>query len=520
MTKSKSFKSLADLKDIDLFDSKKLHSSSEPIQKNNQSNNRSNVTEVDSNSNAWSFPGEVRSIKIASSQGTADQEESYQKRLSWINRRESDLSNSEAELVLAQKTLTADRKSLDNSKSYLEKEKLKYKNQLDRLSQLDSMESRIIEREKFLNTKVNDLSEKEKELKIYETKLTTEIKKIKNNEKKVLKESELLNLAIKRQGKTLKEITAELKRTSILNKSLNQQIKDSKKRLLQAQIKIEALEVESQDVSDKPNMKFDNFELIQFLIKNGSTARQLGYLGNKIAICGDGPWHKKDFNDFLKAKGFTPMNPSNSSVDIAVVGRDFNEEEVESQLIAREGKKIHFYSQELLLACIAAKQNPLNNPDSYDDLLKEFAVDHPGLRFLMDNFDFPWPLPNISDSVELVFYSDGLVEQSPLVSMGYHVGIERGLEEGERRKILSNSFSGAYDHLKKWFVDSDEYMARWGKPNSRRRLFQMSHHIHALILNRRSNPSMKYAVQDWKDDLVWLKKFYKPYMSFKWPILK
>ena len=205
---------------------------------------------------------------------------------------------------------------------------------------------------------------------------------------------------------------------------------------------------------------------------------------------------------------------------MAVVGRDFNEEEVEGQLIVRQHKKIHFYSQELLISSIATRQNPLNNPELYEDLLNEFSEDHPGLLFLMDNFEFPWPLANISDSVALVFTADGHVDQSPLVSVGYRVGIERGLDRDARRNILSNSFSGSYDHLKRWYVDSDEYMARWGKPNSRTRLFQMSHHIHALIISRRGNPSMKYAVLDWKEDLNWLKKFYKPYMGFKWPVLK
>lgn len=517
MAKSKSFKSLADLKDIELFRSEKV----EPPQKNSQSSQPSdNFSTQAKKIQPPGFPSnELQSFKTTSAQGTSDQEDSYQKRLNWINRREREVSEGESALDIALKRLESDRKSLESSKAFLIKEQSRLKNQLERISELDTLEFKLEEKDKYIKLREVEISQKEAHLKAQEQKNIAEINKAKINEKRALKESELANVAIKRQGKTLKEITAELKKTALLNKSLNHQLKTKQKDLLKAQAQVEIFESQSQEVSESPKIRFDNFDLIQFLIKNGSTVSQLGYPGKKIAICGDGPWYKKDFSNFLKSKEFIPVNSLNRDVDIAVIGRDFDEEEVEGQLIAREGKKIHFYSQELLLASIIARQNPLNSPGSYKDLLNEFAVDHPGLCFLMENFDFPWPLPNISDSATLIFYSDGLVEQSPLVSMGYHVGIERGLDDLARRKILSNSFMGMYDHLKRWHVESDEYMKRWGKPNSRRRLFQMSHHIHALIISRRSNPSMKYAVQDWKNDLKWLKKFYKPYMGFSWPVL-
>jgi hypothetical protein len=519
MKKSKSFKSLSELKDIELFRSENIRPQEQNALVGKTTITPNQTQQVESKATPWAFP--PTSIeKIIQSQGTPDQEQSYQERLKWIARRENEVSNDEAQLILLQKSLAADRKSLVDLKNFLENEKIQYKKQLEKLSKLEDIEFEITKKKKILIDKEHLLEQKKNNIKTQEKKLALEVSEAKKREKKAIKEADLLSEAIKSQGNTLKDLTLNLGKSATVNKVLKEQVKDLNKQLLQSSKKIESLELDSIDALTGYKVKLDNWDLVEFLVKHGSTALQLGYAGQKIAICGDGPWLKKDFDALLKTKGFIPISSPNASIDIAIVGRDFKEEELESQLIAREGKKIHFYSQELLIASIAAKQNPLNNPESYKDLLAEFAVDHPGLRFLMDNFDFPWPLPNISDSVELVFYSDGLVEQSPLVSMGYHVGIERGLEEGPRRKILSNSFSGAYDHLKKWFVDSDEYMARWGKPNSRRRLFQMSHHIHALILNRRSNPSMKYAVQDWKDDLIWLKRFYKPYMSFKWPVLK
>jgi hypothetical protein len=256
------------------------------------------------------------------------------------------------------------------------------------------------------------------------------------------------------------------------------------------------------------------------LVSAGVTAAELGYTNKKIMLCGDSPWDNTDFIRLLKSKGFAPVTSFNADAEVAVVGRDFDPEVVEGQLVAREGKKIHFYSQELLIATIASGINPLDNPRLFKNLLKEFAIDHPGLQFLQDSFEFPWPLPNISDSVTLDSQFDGSVDESPLVGVGYRVGKARGLDQATRRSILQSSFYGEYDDTEEWNVESDEYMKWWGRPKSRRRLHKISHHIHALIIARRSLSSMKRAVEEWQEDLRWLKKFYKPYMSFKWPVLK
>jgi hypothetical protein len=516
MKKSKSFKSLSDLKDIDLFrsDDKAIASN----QKKESQANKELVASEPVSTNPSTNQKESTFQKP--SLGTIEQEDSYQQRLKWITQREKDVSVGESALIISKRELESQKIELIKTRDKLTADIRVHERRLEKLDQLEAIESELNIKKASLHAKAVSLTTKSAVLEAKERDIKKELTLSKKNEQRAIKENISLSMAIERQGKKIRESLIESQKVLKINELQKQELKEAKKEINHLHKQIISLEQKDQEVSGKFKINLDNWDFVEFLINNGSSATQLGYAGKRIAVCGDGPWQKKDFEKLLKSKGFLPVDPSNSQAEVAVVGRDFNEEEVEGQLIARQHKKIHFYSQELLISSIATRQNPLNNPELYEDLLNEFSEDHPGLLFLMDSFEFPWPLANISDSVALVFTTDGLVDQSPLVSVGYRVGIERGLDRDARRSILSNSFSGSYDHLKRWYVDSDEYMARWGKPNSRTRLFQMSHHIHALIISRRGNPSMKYAVLDWKEDLNGLKKFYKPYMGFKWPVLK
>jgi hypothetical protein len=516
MKKSKSFKSLSDLRDIDLFrsDDKSINSVSKKVTQVSQDVITSKALTIESPA----IESGPRSIQPKF--GTAEQEDSYQQRLSWVSRREEELSVGESALILSKRALENGKDELVKAREKLAADIRVHERRLEKLDQLGAIEAKLDIKSASLHAKSISITTKLAVLEAKERDIKKDLTLAKKNEQSAIKENILLSMAIERQGKKIKESVLESQKVRKINESQKQELKEVKIEISQLHKQVMLLEEKGQEVSKKFKINLDNWDFVEFLIRNGSTAAQLGYVGKKIAICGDGPWQKKDFEKLLKSKGFLPVDSLSTQAEVAVVGRDFNEEEVEGQLIARQHKKIHFYSQELLISSIAGRQNPLDNPKYHEDLLNEFAQDHPGLLFLMESFEFPWPLANISDSVALVFTADGLVDQSPLVSVGYRVGIERGLDRDARRSILRNSFSGSYDHLKRWYVDSDEYMARWGKPKSRTRLFQMSHHIHALIISRRNNPSMKYAVLDWKEDLHWLKKFYKPYMGFKWPVLK
>lgn len=506
MSKSKSFKSLSDLKDINLFRIDNSLAVNKPNSENFKSQAKSSL-DVQSSS---SFAPANKVLANDSLQGTKDQEASYQSRLNWLNKRAEELSLSEVAFARKQKELQEERQRLIAMQALFESEKAVHKVRLSKLDQLDELEAQILRREAALVNLTLALDKKSEILKVREEDLIKEQRAFSSQLKKALIEA----AKAKSKSESLEIKISDLKRcfaAEVTSKN-NLQIE-----LREANSIINTLE---EKLSSYVKVKFDIWDLVEFITKNGANAADLGYTNNKILLCGDAPWFKKDFIGLLKKKGFTPVSSISSDVEIAVIGRDFDPEEVEGQLVLRQGEKIHFYSQELLIATVAAGINPFDNLRSFKSLFKEFSEDHPGLQFLKNNFKFPWPLPNISDSVILFFDNEGLVDQSPLVSVGYRVGRERGLDEHTRRKILRDSFYGAYDDTDEWYVHSKDYMRRWDRPQSRGRLFQMAHHIHSLIINRRSVPSMKQAVQEWEDDLRWLKRFYKPYMGFKWPVLK
>ncbi len=100
---------------------------------------------------------------------------------------------------------------------------------------------------------------------------------------------------------------------------------------------------------------------------------------------------------------------------------------------------------------------------------------------------------------------------------GYTVGTKGGNSE-LRRKILSEIFSlSAIPHL-----NSQSYIDEWGKSNSSARLRKMAESIAAFCRNakRKNAADMDDAIQEWEDDLRWLKQQY--YLgrfdkSFAWP---
>jgi hypothetical protein len=516
MAKSKSFKSLGDLKDFDLFKPETPFSSK-------QINQKKIAQEPKSQIESGTLPAQSSVITqpaVESVSGTKDQEASYQARLEWINKQEQDLSLLEIDFSRIKKTLNDERHELSIQRFSIESDKKTHEKRLSKLDDLEEFERKLSLRESSIELQDSAVKKKAEELSALKTKLQKEMHSLETQLKRALSETVSASLKIESRDKKINALKKDVDAGLILKKNSEIKLLELKKELAASTKTINELYEQIARFEAPHNIKLDIWEFVEFITKKGAKPVELGYENNKIAICGDAPWKKNDFIEFLKSKGFSPTKSISPDVEIAVVGRDFDSEELEGQLVVRQGKKIHFYSQELLIASIASGINPLANPRTYKDLLEKFSKDHPGLLFLQDGFEFPWPLPNISDSVALEFKHDGSVKESPLVRVGYHVGRENGRSQAVRQKILENSFYGAYDDSDKWYVESDEYMKRWGRPRSRTRLFQMSHHIHALITARRKLPSMSQAVEEWEDDLRWLKKFYKPHMSFKWPVLK
>jgi hypothetical protein len=101
------------------------------------------------------------------------------------------------------------------------------------------------------------------------------------------------------------------------------------------------------------------------------------------------------------------------------------------------------------------------------------------------------------------------------------VGRERGLPAKARQVILQKAFEEeSLPRVSLPKKECDEYMSRWGAASTRVRLRRMAFHIAWLIRKQRKIPSFDKAVDDWSQDLEWLRNnLYKKLMRFNWPII-
>jgi hypothetical protein len=217
------------------------------------------------------------------------------------------------------------------------------------------------------------------------------------------------------------------------------------------------------------------------------------------------------------SRGFELIWPGNGEenedVQVMVVGRSgWDEERLEQQLAAREGKELRVYSQEMFLLSLAVNRDMLVELDAA--ALEAIAADHPALKFLAES-ELEWP-SRIVPTLPAEFRpmdAEGRVDASPLHVMGYTVGKTNGRPAGERHRVLSQAYEGEIP-----WVDSERYMQDWGRPRTRRRLWRMANHLGWLARSWKRMPSHRVAVTDWVSDLSHLKRsYYRPWMRFRWP---
>jgi hypothetical protein len=250
-----------------------------------------------------------------------------------------------------------------------------------------------------------------------------------------------------------------------------------------------------------------NPEVRSWLIEDFDPAI-LGELRYAVTV-GSGPFPADDFDALVRSAGYEVYPAGDSEIDIMIVGREaWTEQELEEQIAAREGETLRVYSQEMFLAAMATSRDPF---DADREVLMMFGKGHPALEYLMKS-EINWP-DFEGDGEPLEWTFEETAEESPLHKMGYVVGITNGLPEHQRREILTRAFNGALP-----WAGSDEYMAGWGQPRTRRRLWRMAHHIGWLAKTRQGMPSMYHAVGDWESDRRWLRReFYTARMRFEWP---
>ena len=239
-----------------------------------------------------------------------------------------------------------------------------------------------------------------------------------------------------------------------------------------------------------------------------------GYLG----LTGEGPWPDQQIREMMEGAGFSLWMLPDADVVHVVVGRhSWDVAVLEQQIEAMEGRDLRIYSQEMWFAKLSTGRDPFDSGDH--DLLMAFAKGHPALEYLIDRDD-PWP--EVS-SGELVM-GDGVFTEgiefgvnSPLRNFGYQVGVSSGLSVAQRKALLIK-FLEAKD-LTFDGEASAEYRSHWGRPRSVQRLFRVASHIRWLIGWQGKSPYREQANEDWRGDLLWLKKtYYKPNLhKFRWP---
>jgi len=126
---------------------------------------------------------------------------------------------------------------------------------------------------------------------------------------------------------------------------------------------------------------------------------------------------------------------------------------------------------------------------------------------------FVWPSTDVRmGSGELVAVN--WPKESLLSFMGYKTG-QKGTDEESRRAILDFIYTKNVPN-----VNSVEYMRKWGKPNTGKRLLQMARSLANFVKNEKRKDPIAYmlSITERESDLKYLKrKYYIGRYDFTWP---
>ena len=184
-------------------------------------------------------------------------------------------------------------------------------------------------------------------------------------------------------------------------------------------------------------------------------------------------------------------------------------------------ESVKFISQEMLLAEIFTKGN---GSLSFSLGWNKHIEEHPGLKALREIRDeipaldhyFAWPSTS-AEPGKGDFDLGDWPKIGMLKFLGYSVGVN-GKMKSNRQKILRDLFQ----MLQLPKVDNQSYVDAWGSSESSARLKKMAHSIAAFCraARRRDEDAMSVAIDEWEEDLAWLKTSYyvgKFDRQFQWP---
>jgi hypothetical protein len=127
---------------------------------------------------------------------------------------------------------------------------------------------------------------------------------------------------------------------------------------------------------------------------------------------------------------------------------------------------------------------------------------------------FPWPSTDTTDGMGELDESFFQHQQGVLGLVGYRVGVS-GIDASRRQGLLDFVYSNNLPP-----INSAEYMAEWGKPNSALRLEKMAESVAAFTRNFKRRKSVRFstAISEWETDLAYLKAtYYIGRYNFLWP---
>ena len=436
-----------------------------------------------------------------------------------LTQRQSEINAKEGSLALREQEIFRRAIELDTRQRAIEESNERHRAQLERLADLERREQAIVSKELETQARVLAIETMHAELSDHLQQVAAQAaeyktvldgaKRLKSELKHALTERDEMALALAKKEKSLKGANTKLRNSNAdlaeeqarIN-DLNAEIGNSRKHLRLVQRELNKIRDEHADLQHQlaqlTEIRIGYFETLEWLLRD--VAADTLPFPRQVALEGDGPWDTSDLKPLLKQLGYSLTKcGARNAAEILIVGTEnWDATTIEHHVNARGEKVLKIFPQDLFVAALLCGRDPFD--DDHADVLEHFGTNHPVIIWLR-SMQFPWPETTCEDSpAQRWFDEQGRVEETPLVQLGYHVGITKGLGITTRRYYLRKAFSEDLPA-----VESDEYMEGWGATGTRTRLRRMAWHLAMLIKQRRRNPTQKWAVEDWEADLEWLR---------------
>lgn len=270
-------------------------------------------------------------------------------------------------------------------------------------------------------------------------------------------------------------------------------------------------------------LQIPNWDVARWMLSEVEV--DIDQFAEKVAFTGDGPFKRSALEVSARDLGLQiGQCGARQPARVLIVGREgWHRPSIEAHLGALEGEEVFVFPQELWVAALLIRYNPLHylEDEASRSALEAFGAGHPVIEWLRGK-QFPWPECRASEELPPTDVEQQ-VSVSPLVKLEYRVGNKKGVPVARRRRILSNAFDTEQLPMADFVqgvrpAKQREYMESWGGPSTRTRLRRIAWHLAMLISRHARLRNHEVAVAEWEADLAWLKKsYYSPFMRFYWP---